>query len=62
MRILRNYVLKEIAGPLLTSLGVFTFILLIGNMFKLADLLVNKGVDIKLGNLRKVCNELTDPL
>jgi len=47
MKILRNYILKEIAGPLFTSLAVFTFILLIGNMFKLADLLVNKGVDIK---------------
>lgn len=47
MRILRNYILKEIAGPLIASLAVFTFILLIGNMFKLADLLINKGVDIK---------------
>ena len=33
-------------GPLVSSLAVFTFVLLIGNMFKLADLLVNKGVDI----------------
>jgi len=47
MRILRDYVLKEMMGPLLASLAVFSFILLIGNMFKLADLLVNKGVDIK---------------
>lgn len=47
MRILRNYILKEIAVPLIISLAVFTFILLIGNMFKLADLLINKGVDIK---------------
>jgi len=46
MRILRNYVLKELTSPLLTSLAVFTFILLIGNMFKLADLIVNKGVEI----------------
>jgi len=47
MKILRTYILKEVAGALFTSLAVFTFILLIGNMFKLADLLVNKGVDIK---------------
>jgi len=47
MRILRNYILKEMAGPLITSLCVFTFVLLIGNMFKLADLLVNKGVAVQ---------------
>lgn len=47
MRILRNYILKEITSPLITSLAVFTFVLLIGNMFKLADLLVNKGVEIQ---------------
>lgn len=47
MRILRTYVLKEITAPLIVSLVVFTFILLIGNMFKLADLLINKGVEIK---------------
>ncbi|MFC1807143.1 LptF/LptG family permease [Candidatus Omnitrophota bacterium] len=47
MRILRNYILREIAGPLFTSLSVFTFVLLIGNMFKIADLLVNKGVEIQ---------------
>ena len=46
MRILRNYILKEIAGPLIGSLAVFTFVLLVGNIFKLADLMINKGVDI----------------
>ncbi|MFH1868980.1 MAG: LptF/LptG family permease [Candidatus Omnitrophota bacterium] len=47
MKILRSYILKEVTGPLITSLAVFTFVLLIGNMFKLADLLVNKGVDVQ---------------
>jgi lipopolysaccharide export system permease protein len=47
VRILRDYILAELSGPLLGSLGVFTFVLLTGNMFKLADLLVNKGVDIQ---------------
>ncbi len=47
MKILRSYVIKEILGPLIASLGVFTFVLLIGNMLKLADLLLNKGVDIR---------------
>jgi lipopolysaccharide export system permease protein len=46
MRILRNYIIKEISWPLLSSLGVFTFVLLAGNMFKLADLVINKGVEI----------------
>ena len=46
MKILRNYILKEISSPLITSLCVFTFILLIGNMFKLADMIINKGVSI----------------
>jgi len=44
MKILRNYVLRELTGPLLTSLAIFTFVLIIGNMFKLADMVVNKGV------------------
>jgi lipopolysaccharide export system permease protein len=47
MRILRNYVLKEILSPLIGSLAVFTFVLLVGNIFKLADLMINKGVDIR---------------
>jgi lipopolysaccharide export system permease protein len=46
MRILRNYVLNEMLGPLIACLAVFTFVLLAGNMFKLADLIINKGVDI----------------
>jgi len=47
MKILRNYIIKETIGPLLATLGVFTFVLLIGNMLRLADLLLNKGVDIR---------------
>ena len=47
MKILQNYIIKEILGPLLATLGVFTFVLLIGNMLKLADLLLNKGADIR---------------
>jgi lipopolysaccharide export system permease protein len=45
MKILRDYVIKEILSPLIASLAVFTFVLLTGNMFKLADLIINKGVD-----------------
>lgn len=46
MRILRNYIIHELAGPFLLSLLVFTFILIIGNLIKLADLVINKGVGI----------------
>jgi len=47
LKILRNYIIKETLGPLLGTLGVFTFVLLIGNMLQLADLLLNKGADIR---------------
>ncbi|MFZ2938183.1 MAG: LptF/LptG family permease [Candidatus Omnitrophota bacterium] len=46
MRILRNYFLKEFIGPLFLSLGVLTFVMLIGNLVKIADLVINKGVNI----------------
>jgi lipopolysaccharide export system permease protein len=47
MRILRNYFLKEFVGPLLLSLGVLSFVMvLVGNLKKIADLVINKGVDI----------------
>ncbi|MBI3333571.1 MAG: LptF/LptG family permease [Candidatus Omnitrophica bacterium] len=44
MRILRLYLLKEMLQPTWMALVLFTFILLVGNLVKLADLLVNKGV------------------
>jgi lipopolysaccharide export system permease protein len=46
MKILRNYFLKEFTGPLLLSIGVLTFVMLIGNLIKIADMIINKGVDI----------------
>lgn len=48
MKILRKYLLKEIFIMFLLSLLVFTFALVAGNMIKLADLVINKGVDIAL--------------
>jgi len=39
------YILKEILTPLAMGLVVFTFILLIGRIFKLSDLVINKGVN-----------------
>lgn len=46
MKILRNYFLKEFIGPLFLALGVLTFVMLLGNLIKLTDLIINKGVDI----------------
>ena len=46
MKILRLYCLRELATPFLLSLALFTFIFLVGNLVKLADLLVNKGVNL----------------
>lgn len=47
MKILRNYFLKEFIGPLFLALGVLSFVMVIvGNLNKIADLIINKGVDI----------------
>ncbi len=46
MRILRNYFLREFIGPLFLALGVLTFVMILGNLIKIADLVINKGVDI----------------
>jgi lipopolysaccharide export system permease protein len=46
MRILRDYFLKEFIGPLFLSLGILTFVMLLGNLIKIADLVINKGVEI----------------
>ena len=44
MRILRTYILRELLQPTAMALVLFTFILLVGNLVKLTDLLINKGV------------------
>ena len=44
MNILRRYCFKELIYPFLLSLFLVTFIFMVGNLFDLADLLVNKGV------------------
>lgn len=46
MRILRTYFLKEFLGPLFLGLGVLTFVMLLGNLVRIADLVINKGIDI----------------
>ncbi|MDD5422364.1 MAG: LptF/LptG family permease [Candidatus Omnitrophota bacterium] len=46
MRILRDYILKEFFHSFFMSIVVFTFVLLVGNIIQLADLVINKGVDM----------------
>ncbi len=48
MSILQRYVIKELLGPLGLGLLVFTFLFLIGQLFKLTDLLLNSGVPASL--------------
>lgn len=45
MRILRDYILKEFFHSFILSIIVFTFVLLVGNIIQLANLIINKGVD-----------------
>lgn len=47
MKIVQKYLLKEILSMFLFSLFIFTFALIAGNLIKLADLVINKGIDIK---------------
>lgn len=44
MRILRNYILVEFVKAFLLALSVFTFVMLTGNIVKIIDMIMNKGV------------------
>lgn len=46
MRLLPKYTLQEMVIPFAISLVLFTFIFIVGNLVKMADLLINKGVNI----------------
>ena len=46
MNILQNYILKEVLVGFLIAMLLFTFILLVGNLVKLAELVMTKGVDL----------------
>lgn len=46
MKILRNYILSEFLKAFILSLGVFTFVMLTGNIIKVMDMIINKGVQI----------------
>jgi lipopolysaccharide export system permease protein len=44
MKILRNYVLKEVAGPFFLSLSVLMFIMIVANLIHQADKIIAPGV------------------
>lgn len=46
MKLLRSYTLKELLVPFCLAFLIFTFIFIVGNMVKMADLIINKGVSI----------------
>jgi len=46
MKLLRKHILIELIVPFIMSLAVFTFIFLVGNLLRMADLIVNKGVSL----------------
>lgn len=46
MKLLRKYALKQLILPFFMALGLFTFMFLVGNLVRLADLFLNKGVNI----------------
>src|SRR3989338_9339791 len=48
MKILRKYIIKETIIMFLFSIAIFTFTLVVGNIIRLAELVINKGVDARL--------------
>jgi lipopolysaccharide export system permease protein len=46
VRILRNYILKEFLSAFLLSIFVLTFVMILGNLIKLAELIVTKGIPL----------------
>ena len=46
MKVLRNYILQELFSPFFMALLVFTLIMLLGNLIQLADMVINKGVNL----------------
>jgi len=46
MKILRSYIMNELLGAFAMSLAVFTFVLVMGNIVKLAELVIAKGVEL----------------
>lgn len=48
MKVIRNYLLKEFLSPFTLALVILTFVMLMGNMVQLVNMVINKGVSILL--------------
>lgn len=48
MKVIRTYLLKEFFSPFIFALLLLTFLMLMGNMVKLVNMIINKGVSILL--------------
>lgn len=46
MKILRSYIMNELLAGFALSLSVFTFVLVMGNIIKLAEMVITRGVDL----------------
>ena len=46
MKILRSYIMNELLGSFAMCLAVFTFVLVMGNLVKLAEMVIAKGIDL----------------
>ena len=46
MKILRNYILKDFFSAFTFSLAIFSMVMLLGNLMKISDMIIRKGVDI----------------
>ena len=46
MKILRNYILRECMIPFFLSLGILTCVFLLGNLIRLTNMVINKGVSL----------------
>ncbi len=47
MKIIRSYILRECIAPFFLSLSILTFVFLLGNLIKLTNLVINKGVSLE---------------
>ena len=67
LKIIQRYTVREIMIPALLGLLVFTFVLLTAQLFRLVDLLINRGVTLPhllalLGSLMPIILPFSGPV
>lgn len=55
MKLIHRYILKELTGPAILGLIIFTFILLLRQLFDIIDLIINQGVSSALVTQLLLC-------